>query len=82
MKEVSSMIQITIDVGTRYMQDYLDSLLLKKQANYTFKRKEIVSEILVMIMNKGALSNKIMRTPSMPILLKETKCECRFEIFC
>lgn len=82
MTEVSSMIQITIDVGTRYMQDYLDSLLLKKQANYTFKRKEIVSEILVMIMNKGALSNKIMRAPSMPILLKETKCECRFEIFC
>lgn len=79
---MSSMIQITIDAGTRYMQDYLDSLLLKKQANYTFKRKEIVSEILVMIMNKGALSNKIMRAPSMPILLKETKCECRFEIFC
>ena len=58
MKEVSSMIQITIDVETRYMQDYLDSLLLKKRANYVFKRKEIVSEILVMIMNKGALSNK------------------------
>lgn len=79
---MSSMIQITLDVGTRYMQDYLDSLLLKKQANYTFKRKKIVSEILVMIMNKGALSNIIMRAPSMPILLKETKCECRFEIFC
>lgn len=78
---MSSMIQITIDVGTRYMQDYLDSLLLKKRANYTFKRKEIVSEILVMIMNKGALSNKITRAPSMPILLKETKHESRFEIF-
>ena len=75
------MLQIIIDFGTKYMQDYLDSLLLKKRANYTFKRKEIVSEILVMIMNKGALSNKITRAPSMPILLKETKYECRFEIF-
>lgn len=41
MTEVSLMIQTARGVGTRYIQGYLDFLLLKTQAKYTFKRKEI-----------------------------------------
>lgn len=50
MTEVSLMIPTARGVGTRYIQGYLDFLLLKKQAKYTFKRKKIASEILRMKM--------------------------------
>ena len=59
MTEVSLTIQTTRGVGgTRYVQGYLDFLLLKKQAKYTFKRKEMASEILRMMMDTEAFSNK------------------------
>ena len=51
MTEVSSMIQTTRGVGTRYLQGYLDFLLLKKQVKYKFKKKEMASETLRMIMD-------------------------------
>ena len=76
MTEVSSMIQTTRGTGTRYIQGYLDFLLLKKQAKYTFKRKEMVSEILRMIIDTVAFNNEIVR--AMPISLKGAYYEYRY----
>ena len=56
MTEVSSMIQTTRGVGTRYLQGYLDFLLLKKQVKYKFKKKEMASEILRMIIDTEEVS--------------------------
>lgn len=81
MTEVSSMIQTTRGVGTRYIQGYLDFLLLKKQAKYTFKRKEMTSEILRMMMDTEAFSNEMVRATPMPISLKEAYYEYRYGIF-
>ena len=81
MTEVSSMIQTTRGTGTRYIQGYLDFLLLKKQAKYTFKRKEMASEILRMMMDTEAFSNEMVRATPMPISLKEAYYEYRYGIF-
>ena len=81
MTEVSSMIQTTRGIGTRYIQGYLDFLLLKKQAKYTFKRKEMASEILRMMMDTEAFNNEMVRATPMPISLKEAYYEYRYGIF-
>ena len=78
---VSLMIQTTRGVGTRYIHGYLDFLLLKKQAKYTFKRNEMASEILRMIMNTEAFSNEMVRATPMPISLKKAYYEYRYGIF-
>ena len=81
MTEVSSMIQTTRGVGIRYMQVYLDFLFLKKQAKYTFKRREIASEILRMIIDTDSFSNEMVRATPTPISLKEAYYEYRYGIF-
>ena len=81
MTEVSLMIQTTRGIGTRYIQGYLDFLLLKKQANYKFKKEEMASEILRMIIDTEAFSNEMVRTTPMPISLKEAYYEYRYGIF-
>lgn len=81
MTELSSMIQTTRGVGTRYIQGYLDFLLLKKQAKYTFKRKEMAFEILRIIIDIKAFSNEMVRVTPMPISLKEAYYEYRYGIF-
>ena len=73
--------KITGGVGTRYIQGYLDFLLLKKQAKYTFKRKEMAAEILRMIIDTEAFSNEMVRATPMPISLKEANYEYRYGIF-
>lgn len=75
------MIPTTRGIGTRYIQGYLDFLLLKKQAKYTFKRKEMASEILRMIIDTEAFSNEMAAVTPMPISLKETYYEYRYGIF-
>ena len=82
MTEVSSMIQTTRGVGTRYLQGYLDFLLPKKQVKYKFKKKEMASEILRMIIDTEAFSAmKIVRATPIPISLKEAYYEYRYGIF-
>lgn len=81
MTEVSLMIPTARGVGTRYTQGYLDFLLLKKQAKYTFKRKKIASEILRMIIDTKAFSNEMATATPMPISLNEAYCEYRYGIF-
>lgn len=81
MTEVSLMIQTTRGVGIRYIQGYLDFLLLKKQVKYKFKKKEMASEILRMIIDTEAFSNEMVRATSMPISLKEAYYEYRYGIF-
>ena len=71
MTEVSSMIQTTRSVGIRYIQGYLDFLLLKNQAEYTFKRKEMASKILRMMMDTEAFKDEMATATPMPISLKE-----------
>ena len=63
------MIPTARGVGTRYIQGYLDFLLLKKQAKYTFKRKEMASEILRMITDTETFSKEMATAPPMPISL-------------
>lgn len=75
------MIQTTRRVGTRYIQGYLDFLLLKKQVKYKFKKKEMASEILRMIIDTEAFSNEMVRATPMPISLKEAYYEYRYGIF-
>lgn len=75
------MIPTARGVGTRYIQGFLDFLLLKKQAKYTFKRKKIASEILRMIIDTKAFSNEMATAAPMPISLKEAYCEYRYGIF-
>lgn len=65
------MIQTTRGVGTRYIQGYLDFLLFKKRAKYTFKKKEMASKILRMMMDTEAFSNEMVSATPMPISLKE-----------
>lgn len=81
MIEVSLMIQTTRGVGTRYIQGYLDFLLLKKQVKYKFKKKEMASEILRMIIDTEAFSNEMVRATPMPISLKEAYYESLWD-FC
>ncbi len=81
MAEVSLMIPTTRGVGTRYIQGYLDFLLLKKQAKYIFKRKEMASEILRMITDTESFSNEMATATPMPISLKETYYEYCYGIF-
>ena len=81
MIEVSLMIQTTRGVGTRYIQGYLDFLLLKKQVKYKFKKKEMASEILRMIIDTEAFSNEMLRATPMPISLKEAYYESLWD-FC
>ena len=81
MTEVSLMIQTAKGVGTRYIQGYLDFLLLKKQVKYKFKKKEMASEILRMIIDTKAFSNEMVRATPMPISLKEAYYEYRYGIF-
>ena len=81
MTEVSLSIETARGVGTIYIQGYLDFLLLKKQAKYTFKRKEMASEILRMIIDTKAFSIEMVRATPMPISLKEAYYEYRYGIF-
>lgn len=46
MTEVSLMIQTTKGVETRYIQGYLDFLLLKKQVKYKFKKRKWILRFL------------------------------------
>lgn len=66
---MSLMIHTTRGVGTRYIQGYLNFLLLKKQAKYKFKRKKMASEILRMIMDTEVFSDEMVRAMPMPISL-------------
>ena len=79
--EVILMIQTTRGVGTRYIQGYLDFLLLKKQVKYKFKKKEMASEILRMIIDTEAFNSEMVRATPMPISLKEAYYEYRYGIF-
>lgn len=81
MTEVSLMEQAIRGVWTRYIQGYLDFLLLKKQAKYTFKRKEMASENLRMIIDTEAFNSEMVRATPMPISLKEAYYEYRYGIF-
>ena len=81
MTEVSSMIQTTRGVGTRYLQGYLDFLLLKKQVKYKFKKKEMASEILRMNIDTEDFCNEMVRATPIPISLKEAYYEYRYGIF-
>ena len=81
MTEVSLMIPTARGVGTRYIQGYLDFLLLKKQAKYICKRKEMASEILRMIIYTEAFSNEMATATPMPISLKEAYYEYCYGIF-
>lgn len=79
--EVSLMVQITRDAGTRCIQGYLDFLLLKKQVKYKFQKKEMVSEIIRRIIDNESFSNEIVRATPMPISLKEAYYEYRYGLF-
>ena len=81
MTEVSALIQTTRGVGTRYIQGYLDFLLLKKQAKYTYKRSEVSSKILEMVIGTQAFSNEMVLATQMLISLKEAYYEYRYGIF-
>ena len=81
MTEVSALIQTTRGVGTRYIQGYLDFLLLKKQAKYAYKRSEVSSKILEMVIGTQAFSNEMVLATPMPISLKEAYYEYRYGIF-
>ena len=81
MAEVILMDQATRGVGTRYIQGYLDFLLLMKQVKYRFKKKEMASEILRMIIDTESFSNEMVRVTPMPISLKEAYYEYRCRIF-
>ena len=81
MTEVILMDQATRGVGTRYIQGYLDFLLLMKQVKYRFKKKEMASEILRMIIDTESFSNEMVRVTPMPISLKEAYYEYRYRIF-
>ncbi len=70
--------QATKEVGTRYIQCYLDFLLLKKQVEYKFKKREMASEILRMIIDNEPFSNEMVRVTPMPISVKETYYEYRY----
>lgn len=76
------MIQTTRGFGTGYIQGYLDFLLLKKHVKYTFKKKEMASEILRMIIDTEAFSNEMVRARPMPISLKEAYYEISLLVFC
>lgn len=80
MAEVSLMIQTARGVGTRYLQGYLDFLLLKKQVKYKLKKKERASEILRMIVDTEAFNNKMVRATSIPISLKEAYYEYCYKL--
>lgn len=82
MTEVSLMIQITRDVGTSYIQGCLGFVLFKKQVKYKFKKKEMTSEILRMVIDTEAFSNKMIRVRPMPISLKEAYYEILLCYFC
>lgn len=82
MTEVSLMIQTTKRVETRYIQGYLDFLLLKKQVKYKFKKKEMDSEILRMIIDTEAFSNEMVRATPMPISLEEAYYALSLLDFC
>ena len=71
MTKVSLMIPTARGVGTRYIQGYLDFLLLKKQVKYKFKKKEMASEILRMIVDTEIYNNKMVRAMPMPMSIKE-----------
>ena len=75
------MIQTTRGVGTRYLQGYLDFLLLKKQVKYKFKKKEMASEILRTIIDT-AFCNEMVRATPIPISLKEAYYEFIVMGFC
>ena len=81
MTEVSSLIQTTRGVGTKYIQGYLDFLLLKKHAKYAYKRDEVSSKILEMVIGTSAFENEMVLATPMPISLKEAYYEYRYGIF-
>ena len=82
MTEVILMIQTTRGIGTRYIQGYLDFLLLKKQVKCKFKKNEMASEILRMIVDTEAFSCEMVRAIPMPISLKEAYYEISLWYFC
>ena len=81
MTEVILIEQATRGVGTRYIQGYLDFLLLNKQIKYKFKKKKMVSEILRIIIGTEPFSNEMVRATPMPISLKEACYEYRYGTF-
>ena len=58
-----------------------DFLLLKKQVKYKFKKKEMASEILRMIIDTEAFNNEMVRDTPMPISLKEAYYELIVMVF-
>ena len=81
MTEVSALIQTARGVGTRYIQGYLYFLLLKKHAKYAYKRDEVSSKILEMVIGISAFKNEMVLATPMPISLKEAYYEYRYGIF-
>ena len=58
-----------------------DFLLLKKQVKYKFKKKEMASEILRMIIDTEAFNNEMVRDTPMSISLKEAYSELIVMVF-
>lgn len=81
MSEVRKLITITKGFGTRYLQGYLDFMLMIKKMGYRYKREEVVNKIYEAVEHiKVFTIAKILQTP-MPVSLKEAYYEYHYGIF-
>ena len=68
-------------VATRYLQDYLNFYVYRKQLLYKLKRSEIADHIFELIRNTVSVNHKQLQATLMPISLAEAYYEYHYGIF-
>ena len=68
-------------VATRYLQDYLNFYVYRKQLLYKLKRSEIADHIFEQIRNTVSVNHKQLQATLMPISLAEAYYEYHYGIF-
>ena len=81
MSEVEAMITRTRGFSTRYLQEYLDFMILKKQMNYSKDRDNCAKELFDSIKDTEMVTNALIPDTPLPISLKEAYYEYHYGIF-
>lgn len=81
MTEVSAVITRTKGFSTRYCQEYLDFILLKKQMSYSKERDKCAQEVFKALESTKTIKSALIPETPMPISLKEAYYEYHYGIF-
>lgn len=81
MSEIENIIQRTHGFSTRYAQEYLNFIILRKQIKYKYERDEQAKKLFEKVKDSEFIKNALVLNTTMPISLKEAYYEYHYGIF-